>query len=186
MLNVKAVGVLDCRHYITEKFGPESHDKIRAAMSERDRDLVYSNELTPLSWVELKAVINHAIAMDQVLGAGDGQLRSEMLREMARKHYLGIYKIMFQGAAPKEVVRKITSIWNRYYDKGETATEFRDDHHATSKVLNCPDAPRGHELLLIPYMEAVLTLSGVSEVSIKHTRCIANGADCCVFEYSWK
>jgi predicted hydrocarbon binding protein len=186
MLNVKAVGVLDCRKYITDKFGPDAHEKIRTLMSERDRDIVYSEDLSPLSWVDLEAVVNHAIAMDKALGNGDGQVRANMLRELASNHYRGIYRIMFQSAGPKQVVNKLASIWNRYYDKGESSTEFLDDNHAIYTILDCPDVPRHHEILLIPYMESVLTLAGVRDIRIKHTQCAANGAERCVFDYSWK
>ena len=186
MLNVKAVGILDCRKYITEKFGASAHDEIRALMSDRDRDIVYSNELSPLSWVDLEAVVNHAIAMDQALGIGDGQVSAAMLRELASQHYHGIYRIMFQSATPKEVVEKIASIWSRYYDKGRVSVEFSDDNHAINRITGCPDVPLHHEILLIPYMEAVLTLAGMRNVRINHTRCAASGGDCCIFQYSWK
>ena len=186
MLNVKAIGVLDCRKYITDKFGPSAHDEIRALMSERDRAIVYSDELSPLSWVDLEAVVNHAIATDQAFGNGDGRVIDAMLQNLANQHYHGIYRIMFQSATPKEVVEKIASIWNRYYDKGEVSIEFLDDNHAINKITRCPGVPPHHEILVIPYMEAIMNLAGVRDVRVQHTRCIANGGDCCIFEYSWR
>jgi hypothetical protein len=186
MLNVKAVGILDCRKYITEKFGAGAHDKIRALMRERDRDVIYAESLSPLRWVALEAVVNHAIAMDRALGSGDGEVSAAMLRDLATQHYHGIYNIMFRSATPTEVVSKLASIWNRYYDKGEASVEFVNKNRAINRIVGLPDAPRHHEILVIPYMTAVLALAGMREVSVKHTRCVANGADQCVFMYSWK
>ena len=185
MLHVKGLGVLDCRTYITERFGEAAHEKIRAEMTERDQDIVYAEDLSPLSWVEVEAVINHALAVDRALGNGDGEVRDTMLRELARKHFHGIYRIMFRSVSRGEVVAKLGSIWSRYYDHGQGTIEFLDECHATNKITGVADAPLHHELLVIPYIESILTLCGLKTVAVKHTRCVARGDDSCVFQYSW-
>ena len=183
MLNIKALGVLDCRTYLTEKFGPDAHDKVRALMQPGDRDIVYSEELTPLSWIDFRAVLNHSLAVDAALGRGTSDA---MLQHLAGKHFNGVYRVMFQSAAPKDVLRKIASIWNRFYDKGEASVEFMDDNHATCRIHGLSEVPRLHERLILPYMATIMALSGVRGVQIEHTQCIADGADSCAFKYSWR
>jgi hypothetical protein len=185
MVKIKAMSLLDCRAYITENFGLEAHEKIRAAMRPEAAELVYSDAITPLSWVDLAAVVNHWLVFDDLMGKGDGKLGSTMIRSLANKHFNGIYRIMFKSATPKEVVNKLASIWDRFYDRGQTLTQFVSDTHAAVKIVNCPDLPLHHDKLLKPYMEEILTLAGVANVSVKHLQCVSTGAAHCAFSYKW-
>jgi hypothetical protein len=106
MSKIKALSVLDCRVYITEKFGAEAHEKIKAVMNNKHRDIVYAEGILPVSWLDLEAVVEHLITFDRVCGNGDGRTGDAMIRHLADRHYKGIYSIMFKNASTKEVVKK--------------------------------------------------------------------------------
>jgi hypothetical protein len=185
MVRVKALGVLDCRNYITERYGAAAHDKIRTAMRPEDRDIVYSPDTLAVTWMDLNAVINHLLIFDTVIGNGDGKADEAMIRDLANRHFKGIYSIMFKSASPKDVVKKFAQIWNRYYDHGESEVNFVDDKNVLIKVLNCPGLPRYHERLVIPYLEELLRLCGAKDIEITQPECIATGAMQCLFKVSW-
>jgi hypothetical protein len=185
MVRIKGLSVIDARSYITEKFGADAHDKIKAAMRKADAEAYYNSDILPVTWVGVDVVVNHLIAFDKTMGKGDGKAADALIRHIGAKHFKGIYSIMFKGLSPKEVVKKIASIWDRYYDKGESIVDTIDDHSAVIKIIKCPDLPFRHELLPVPYMEEILTLSGAKNVSIKHTQCVVNGADYCILKYHW-
>jgi predicted hydrocarbon binding protein len=146
---------------------------------------VYSSELTSLSWIDVLAVLEHLLIFDRVVGSGDGKASEAMIRYLANKHFNGIYRIMFNHAGPKEIVKKASSIWDRYYDCGRTVIEFVADNAANVRVMDCSDLPRHHEQLVVPYMEEVLRLSGVKNVSVKHLQCVAMGSEFCLYRYNW-
>jgi predicted hydrocarbon binding protein len=122
---------------------------------------------------------------DRVVGSGDGKASEEMIRNLANKHFNGICRIMFMHAVPKEIVKMAARIWDRYYDRGRNVIEFVADNTANVKTMDCNDLPRHHEQLVMPYMEEVLRLSGVKNVSVKHLQCVATGSEFCMYRYKW-
>jgi hypothetical protein len=154
-------------------------------MTPAHADTVYSNEITTLSWIDVAIVLEHMIAFDNVVGNGDGKASEAMIRNLANKHFNGIYRIMFKSATPTEIVKKASSIWDRYYDQGRNVCEFVGDNAANVKILDCPDLPRHHEQLVVPYMEEVLRLSGMKSVSVKHVLCVTTGSEFCLYRYRW-
>jgi hypothetical protein len=185
MVKLKGLGVLDCREYITEKFGLDAHNKIKAQMKKADADLVYSTEILPVSWVSLDAVIAHLLTFDRVFGNGNGKAADDMLRHVGAKHYKGIYSIAFKGMSPKEILQKVAAIWERFYDHGKNVLDSIDNNNAVVKIVDCPDLPLHHERLPIPYMETILSLSGAKNTRITHPQCVAKGAEYCILKYRW-
>jgi hypothetical protein len=185
MVRIKGLSVIDARAYIADKFGPDANDKVRAAMKKEEGDAYYAPDILPVSWVGVDVVVNHLIVFDKVFGYGDGKAGDALIRHIGNKHFKGIYSIMFKGMPPKEVVKKISLIWDRYYDKGASVLESVEENSALVKIINCPELPLHHEKLPVPYMEEILSLAGAKNATIRHTQCVATGAEYCILKYRW-
>jgi hypothetical protein len=185
MVMVKGLSIIDFRKVVLEKFGVEGVEKVKAAMTEADRNIVYSDDMLPISWVDLDVAMRHLLTFDKVLGQGDYAAARDAIKALADRQIRGIYSILLKADSPKVALKKVDKAWERYYDAGEVTIEFPSDHTAISKITKCPRLPLHHELLVVPYMEHLLTLCGAKRAAGKHTQCVATGGDYCVTEYEW-
>jgi hypothetical protein len=183
--HLKGVAVLDAKNYILENFGPEGIAKVKAALSQKDCEIIYKEHLLATEWIDVGASTRHLLVFDQVLGNGDGKQARDLVYAVGRQHYKGIYKIIFKMLSPQGILQKMPLIWQRYFDKGRIEMEFPVPKLALAKLFDFPDLPLDHEYLDLPYMEVVLQLAGAKTCSSKHVKCIARGDDHCVTEYQW-
>lgn len=185
MTKVKALSVLQCRDYVLQRHGEDGLTRVKAAMDPVASSAIYSHELLPTDWVEIAYAVDHARAFDRCYGAGDGRLASQMIADLATHHVGGLYRSLLAGGSPRIVLERASRLWNRYYDQGETQLEWIGERAAIKRILGCPDLPRHHDLLTTSYYEVLLKHSNAIDIVIKHTRCVALGADCCETELRW-
>src|SRR5262245_9678497 len=169
MTKLKALSTLQTRAYTLEKYGPEVAERVRAALSEEIRNALYAEYLMASDWIEVAHTLEQLRAFDRVVGTGDGELAKTLIREVAAQHYKGLYRVALASAPPDVVLEKSSKLWSRFYDKGEAVVTFHGPGHATSRIINCPDLPLGHELLVTPYQEEILRQSGAKHPVATHT-----------------
>jgi hypothetical protein len=186
MTKLKALSVLQCRDYVLETHGVDGIERVKAAMKPAAREVIYAEHLVPTDWIEVEYGVDHARAYDRVFGIGDGSSSARMVHELTARHASTLYKSVLVGASPRAVIERSSRLWSRYYDQGETIAEFLSETEAIKRIVGCPDLPRYHDWLTSPYYEAVLRHSNAKEITVKHTKCVANGADCCETELRWK
>jgi hypothetical protein len=186
MTKLKALSVLQCREYVFETHGAEGIERVKAAMKPAARDAVYADHLVATDWLEVEYGVEHARAYDRVFGIGDGSMAFRMLHELTARHATSLYKAVLVGESPRVVIERSSRLWTRYYDQGEVHVEFVGETTAIKRIVGCPDLPRYHDWLTSPYYEAVLKQSSARDIVVKHTKCVANGAECCETELRWK
>jgi hypothetical protein len=186
MTKLKALSVLQCRDYVREVHGVEGLERVKAAMKPGARDVVYSDHLVATDWIEVVHGVEHARAYDRVFGLGDGAMSSRMIHELTARHAATLYKSVLVGESPRVIIERSSRLWSRYYDQGEVHVEHVGDSTAIKRIVGCPDLPRFHDWLTTPYYEAVLKHSSARDITVKHTKCVANGADCCETELRWQ
>jgi hypothetical protein len=186
MTRLKALSVLQCRDYVLEEHGSEGIERVKASMKPAARDAVYAEHLVATDWLEVEYGVDHARAYDRVFGIGDGSMASRMVHELTARHAATLYKAVLVGASPRAVIERSSRLWARYYDQGETIAEFLSETSAIKRIVGCPDLPRYHDWLTTPYYEAVLRHSSAKDITVKHTKCVANGAECCETELRWR
>jgi hypothetical protein len=186
MTKLKALSVIECRDYVLEMHGAEGIERVKAAMIPAARDTVYAEHLLPTDWIDVEYGVDHAIAYDKTFGMGDGRASARMVYELTARHAATLYKAVLVGATPRTMIERSSRLWPRYYDRGETQIEFLSDTNAIKRIVGCPDLPRYHDWLTSPYYEAVLRHSGAIDITVKHLKCVANGAECCETELRWK
>ena len=185
MTKLKALSVLECRDYVIDTFGADAPARIKAAMTATARGQIYSEQLMASDWVELEAVVEHAVVIDYLFGSGDGKVCSEMIREITARHHRGLYKAILSAPNPREALTRSSRLWPRFYDRGETLVEFPTPTTAIKRIVGCLDLPRRHELLVLPYYEETIRQAGGRDVVSEHVQCVASGADCCISRLRW-
>ena len=186
MTKLKALSVIQCRDYIRDRHGDAGMEQVGAAMPADARNAVYADTLLPTDWIEVEHALDHSRAFDATFGRGDGQLAHEMIREVTTRHMTGLYKTLIVGFSVNEMLERSSRLWNRYYDRGESQIEVLGETRVIKRVLGCPDLPQQHEWLTTPYYEALLRFAGAKDISVKHVKCVANGATCCETELRWR
>jgi hypothetical protein len=186
MTKVKALSVLDCRAYVLEQFGEAGVERLKGRLSDQARTEIYAPELLAVDWLEVGLVVEHAIAVDETFGNGDGAVCSAMMRELTARHCRGLYRALMVVPTPQEVLQKSGRLWRRYYDRGETIVEFPEENRAIKRILGCPDLPKRHECVILPYYEELVRQGGGTDVRAQHLSCVATGAETCLTEVRWK
>jgi hypothetical protein len=187
MTKIKALSVLQCRTYILDQIGESGVEHLKAALSPKVRSEYYNDNLIPADWMELDTVVELTVTYDQLFGAGDGRVASTMVRALAHDHVRGIYRPLFMTApTPMQVLEKAGRLWSRYYDQGESMIDVKAENHAAKRILGCTDLPLHHEWLVLPYYEELLRSAGARDVSSRHLRCVALGAEYCESEIRWR
>lgn len=182
MTCIKALSVIECRAWISEHFGKDGLARVQARMKPEARALVYADHLLAIDWVEVADAVEHARAVDAAFGPGTAVT---MVTDLAANHSKGIYRAIVTRPGPQETLLMSSRLWRRYYDSGESIVEFPDEHTAHKRILGC-DMPPGHEALIIPYYAELVRQAGGRDVKLKHVRCIAQGADDCMTEITWR
>jgi hypothetical protein len=186
MTKLKALSVIECREFVREMHGQDGIDRVQAVMTPAARAAVYADDLLPTDWIEVAHGVDHARAYDKAFGIGDGDEAARMVSELTSRHATTLYKAVLVGASPRAVIERSSRLWSRYYDQGETIVEFHGDTAAIKRIVGCPDLPRYHDWLTSPYYATVLRHSNARDVTVKHTKCVATGADCCETELRWR
>lgn len=183
MTRIKALSVIECRAWISERYGTDGLARAQACMKPEARALVYADHLLAIDWIEVADAVEHACAVDLAFGPGAAET---MVTDLAANHAKGIYRAIVTRPGPQETLLMSSRLWRRYYDNGETIVEFPDEHTAHKRILACPDMPRGHEVLIVPYYAELVRQAGGRDVKLRHTRCVADGAEDCMTEITWR
>jgi hypothetical protein len=183
--HLKGSTVVDARNYILKNFGSEGIEKIKAALTKEDREIIYSPAMLPVTWVDMGAAVRHLMLFDQVLGKGDGKLALKMVQEIARAHFRGFYKVIFSLLSPEAILKMAPQLWKHFFDKGKESIEFPEPHLALSKLSDYRDIPLHHEYLNQPYIQTCLLMAGAKTCTVQHVKCMARGDEYCLSEYRW-
>ncbi len=187
MTRVKALSVLQVLELLKQRYGEAQLESVKQRLSPEARHVLYESPLVPTDWVELSHAVENMVAVDAVIGRGDSSLVQQLVRELAAEHYGGIYRLLFRMmVSPRMIVERADRLWSRYYDRGEVRAEMRGEKAAAIVISGCPDLPRHHEWMILPYVQEVLERVGAEHVEGKQTQCVVDGADCCVCELRWE
>jgi hypothetical protein len=181
----KAVSVLDANAYVEEKYGAAALEKVKAALTAEDVQILFSRNLMPISWIDVNLVLRHLIAQDRVLGRGDFTFAEELMRHIALKQINGIYKMLLLFSKPENLIEKTPQIWNRYYDTGKVVVESVKPGGAVLKLTEFPGLPLNHEYLSVPFIKELLTRAGAKNCTCEHSKCLARGDQYCEFNLAW-
>lgn len=181
----KGVAWNNMLRYVKENFPEGSTEKIRAAITPEDDQILFGKPILPVSWVDYQAYMRFFFMLDQVLGAGDKKMVWDISIWAAQQNLRGIYKVFLSILSPEAVIKNSDMVWKQYYNRGRLAQLWMRNRSNALKLTDFPDIPPGHEWNQLPFMEEAMRLAGAKDVRGKHTQCIARGDDHCLFEFTW-
>lgn len=186
MTQIKALSALQAIEMVRHKHGPLAVENIKAALRPDARQAIYETALVPSDWIDVKHVTENLIVYDKLFGAGDGVAACELVRELAAAQIKGVYRLLFALTSPRLLVEKSARLWSRYYDSGESIGTMLGPTSAEFRIHGCPDMPKHHEWIILPFTEVTLSHVGAKDISSSHPQCVANGDEVCVSEFRWR
>lgn len=181
----KGSGWLATYNYLLQRFGPDQLEKVKAALSEKDRQELFGRRHLYVTWFDFSSYMNFMLATDKLLGKGDLNIIREAGYACARDNFKGVYKFFISLTSPKFILNNANKVWKQYYDCGEVKVEWPGDKRCYLKLTGA-DVPLHHEWDQIPTLEEVVRLSGGENVRIIHPRCMARKDSHCLFEITWE
>jgi hypothetical protein len=106
----------------------------------------------------------------------------QMGRASAREQMAGIYSRLKQDTSRKAAVTLLGSM----YDSGEMKVVERSPGRAVLDWVGFAQPCRELCGTFSGYQAERMTLQGMADVRVRHTRCRAEGADVCRWELGWK
>lgn len=172
--------------FFKKKLSPELIEKIKAQLSEEDRNELFSKKVLPISWVEYKATINFIVALDRIAGKGDFTLMHETIKELTKSNIDAFSKLVFRVASPDFLIPKSFQLWKQYYNEGHMEiVEHEHGRRIVTRLVGVSNLPRHYEQDLVATYEAMMEMVGVKSYSVKHTPCTDPAEGNCLFEITW-
>jgi hypothetical protein len=181
---IKGTSWLHVISHLKNNFSEADIERLKNQLLPCDREHLFEKKIFELSWVDFGAYMRFSYLADKLLGQGNNQLIKDIEFSAVRKHSRGIYKFLFSLLSWKFVVKKAGSVWRTYFNSGQMETLNETKTSITLKLTDFPDIPLGHEKFQEYYLEELMRLCGIKNPVSRHTKCIARGDDCCLYEYT--
>lgn len=172
---------------IRKSYGAAVFDRIKASLTEPDRQELFGKPLLPISWIDYAAYVNFFVAADRIAGKGDFKLMHELVKEITKLNVNTFSKLAFRVASPDFMIPKAMSLWRQYYSDGVFSLVAHDSGHRIAALLSgAKDLPLHYEHDLSPIWDASLELLGVKTYTVQCTPYSDPASDKnCLFEITW-
>ena len=162
-MNVKGSAIISTLEYIKDKYGDAILEKIKAKLSQEERDIVEGAIVQP-TWYPFSIYINLTKYMDMICGVGDLTLAKEIGRWAADHDLKTIYRVFYMLGSPQFIIKKASSVFATYFDEGSFNVVSEGKGQVTVELV---DFPVEADLVFIQritgFMEKTLELSGGKE-----------------------
>jgi hypothetical protein len=187
--HVKGTLLVHLRAHVLEVHGAAAWTDVVASLADKDRGTL-DGLLVNGSWYPVR-VWNVALREHLAKHATDS--RAEVLalaRRVADADLHTVFKILLKVASAEAILRRAGWLWERYFDRGGMATledgqrEFRV--HLTAPTAEAdgagsPTCTYG----VVGWLSHAMSLVGVKNVQIAHTRCRFAHARHCEYRVLW-
>lgn len=187
MTKVKGIAILGLVKYI-KKYSKEkgkSLEEIIKMMTPEDQK-IFSQKILPSEWYPYSTYINLGNIIDRVFGRGDFTLAREIGKLSAQTDLKGIYRIFLSFFNPQQIVKKISTIWGSYYNKGTVEIKEYSPGKLIWHLKDFPEIGKFHCKNIEGWNEAFLELMGYKEAKSTETKCQSEGSSYCEFVLTWK
>lgn len=106
-------------------------------------------------------------------------------REAAADAVRGIYRFFAMVLTPPALLGKASQMWGSLYNRGEMRVEDQQDHSALIRVCDFPSEIASCSRAT-GWIEGLAKLTGVQDLRVEHTECLAKGAASCEWRLSWR
>ena len=167
---------------------------VRSELSEEAVRNVERRLEADAQWFTGRLLAHQVVPLDLVnryttLAAGE---RGEEVKSFARRAgrfgaELGlksVYRFILAVLSIDYVLRKATFMWTRVYDGGRMNVETTGDRRARITVTEFPADPAGCGRIT-GWFDTIGERAGAKTLRCSHSRCMAEGAPECVWDFQW-
>lgn len=105
-------------------------------------------------------------------------------REGASDAVRGIYRFFALVLTPAALLGKASQMWSSLYNRGELKVAEQSDHGAIIRLTDFPSEP-ALCARLAGWLERLAEMTGVRDIQVLQTKCVANGDAECEWRMTW-
>jgi hypothetical protein len=164
MPNVKGTAYVTIRALL-KKAGPQSEEKMRALLSEKEWNIFQS--VMPVSWIPVDIGGRIAAAAAETLFPGDPKGIWKMAKICGTDNIKGIYRPLMRILSVSYLGSKAASLWKIYYDQGENKVleVNEEEKYIVFGVTGNPTIPASLREFIGGFVAGILELTGANNVS---------------------
>lgn len=189
MGNVKGNALGKLKSCVANRHGDAGMERWTAELGPEDAAML-RGLILPNSWYPVRLWNTLADRYVTLFGAGDMQSFRAVAEQIAEEDLHTFFKVLLKLGSPAMVIRRASSLWERYFDEGTMdATELGPSHFHVR--LTAPrDAERGAGRVTcsvgVPaWQERALRTAGGKGVRAAHVSCRFKGALACEYDVTW-
>ena len=166
-------------------------EAIKALLAHRDRALpllgpklahYLDDRIVLASWYPVEDCTALLRVLVRVAPPGPVSACEQMGRDAARSHMSGTYSRLAKASDRKAAMTLTSSM----YDSGEMKVVEREAGHAVWEMVGFAAPSREICETFTGYQAERMSLMGFEDLTVRHTRCRAEGSNACIWELSWK
>ena len=183
-VTVKGSPVRSLQKFIEAELTPEQREATFRSLppeyATRFRTLILATETVPIHMLN-RFTEEAARAKGEPLE----QFAFRAGREAAGDAVRGIYRFFALVLTPPALLGKASQMWGTLYNRGEMRVEEQQEHSARIRVRDFP-AELASCSRATGWIEGLARLTGVKDLKVEHTECIARGGGSCEWQLSWR
>ncbi len=164
MANVKGTAFVTIRAEL-KKTGPQSEEKMRALLSEKEWNIFQS--IMPVSWIPVDIGGRIAEAAAKALFPGDPKGIWKMAKICGKDNIKGIYRPLIRILSVPYIGSKAAGLWKIYYDQGENKVleVNENEKYIVFGVTGNPTIPASLREFIGGFVAGMFELTGARNVS---------------------
>jgi hypothetical protein len=184
MVNIKAQGLLNAVKWIEQNHGQQKLATIIQACSPAVRERYMS--AIGIEWHPMEEFCELLEVSERVLGDRPGEVSRKIGTIGAKQNTRGLVKRgVFYVASPDFLLRRISSLWSQFNDKGSMRVLHVDDKYALLEVEGVPNPHALFCATLTGWTEVISEAVGLVNARVEHDHCRARGSTQCTWRITW-
>lgn len=173
------------KEFVIENFGIAGWEEVIKALPEEDQS-IYKDFIMTSNWYDFEIGERLDAAIVDVLGKGSVKLFKDIGKKSAQRHLTGIHASFIEPGDPQAFMRRTSSIYEFYYDKGYREYEETGPNSGVfttyeAETFSVPDC-----LTVIGWYKEALHMCGAKKVDIEEVSCRAKGGNFCQYQVKWE
>lgn len=183
-VTVKGSPVRSLQKFIDTELTPEQRERVFSSLppeyAKRFRTPVLATETVPVHMLN-RFTEEAASAKGEPLE----QFGRRAGRAAAGEAVKGIYRFFALVLTPTALLSKASQMWSSLYNRGDLRVEEQTDKSATIRLVSFPSEAAGCARTT-GWIERMAELTGVKDIKVEQTQCVAKEGSCCEWKLEWR
>ena len=166
------------------RFGAGAMERVLPLL-EPDLREVLSVPVLSSTWYPFRYQVALYEGIDRAFGAGDFALCRQIGRYTAETEATSFHKVLLKLANMKTWLKIAGSMWGMYYSAGNLSAEAFHDAGGVARISGFHPISKAFCEDFAGWLEQIIKMGGKTEVSLRHTECVLDGAPACLYKATW-